>query len=76
MEKNKVHNKEYMYMEDLKELAGLLIEYKYALKNQCDNSNNIDFQEETKCKIQSVNNVLVELGQPLYNKQHIGGGQQ
>ena len=71
METKIVINNECMEMKDIKELAGLLIECKYCLKNQCDNSNNIDFQEEIKSKIHSINNVLVELGQPLYNKQHI-----
>ena len=71
METKIVINNECMEMKDIKALAGLLIEYKYCLKNQCDNSNNVDFQEEIKRKIFNANDILVDLGQPLYNKQHI-----
>ena len=58
MNKNTVYNKEHMYMKDVKELAGLLIEYKYALKNQYDKSNNMDFKEEIKSKIYRINDYI------------------
>lgn len=57
-------NNECMYMEDMKELAGLLIEYKYRLRNRYYNSNNPDFKKVIEDKIVGVNKVLVDLGFP------------
>lgn len=62
---------EKMSIYNLKELAGLLIEYKYGLRNQIKNSNNESFKEELRSKICSINNVLVELGMPTYNEQYL-----
>lgn len=69
--KNKVKENEKMSIYDLKELVGLLIEYKYGLRGQFKNSNNPSFKDEMISKINSVNNVLVELGMPTYNEQYL-----
>ena len=67
--KNKENEKMYIY--DLKELAGLLIEYKYGLRNQIKNSNNESFKDEIKNKIFNINNVLCDLGMFTYNEQYL-----
>ena len=67
--KNKDNEK--MSLFNLKELAGLLIEYKYGLRNQIKNSNNESFKDEIKYKINNLNNVLVDLGMPTFHEQYI-----
>lgn len=69
--KNIVKENEKMSICDLKELVGLLIEYKYGLRGQFNNSNNPRFKDEIISKVHSVNNVLIELGMPTYNNQYL-----
>lgn len=68
--KNK-NDKESMYIDDIKELAGLLIEYKYALNNRMKKSNNESFKDEIRNKIYNINNVLCDFGMPTYNEQYL-----
>lgn len=69
--KNKVKENEKMSICNLKELVGLLIEYKYGLRGQFKNSNNPSFKDEIMTKIHNVNEVLVDLGMPTYNEQYL-----